>query len=224
MRNSRNIFGNEYNKRIKYIRKLYNNCEDELLKTIRLQSAYEGFPVTITQEEGLLLSILVEISKVKNILEIGTLFGYSTIWLARATGEDGKITTIEADKYDCKIAKDNFKKANIIDKVNLLQGSALKILPALQNNAFDMFFIDADKINYIYYLDYAEKMLKKGGLIVADNTFLSGAVCLDYLPNRIRQTTQDNMKKFNKRLSDKTKYKSIILNNSEGLSIGIKLF
>ena len=80
------------------------------------------------------------------------------------------------------------------------------------------------KINYINYLKYAEKLVKKGGLIVADNTFLSGAVYLDYLPERVRPTTQKNMKEFNKELANSNKYQTIMLNTEEGLTIALKLF
>ena len=87
-----------------------------------------------------------------------------------------------------------------------------------------MFFIDADKSNYINYLKLSEKLVKKGGLIVADNTFLSGAVYLDYLPERVRITAQKNMREFNRELSNPSKYQSIMLNTEEELSIALKLF
>ena len=86
-----------------------------------------------------------------------------------------------------------------------------------------MVFIDADKSSYPNYLNFTDKLLKKGGLIIADNTFLSGAVYNDYLTDRVRFKAQKNMRLFNKMLTNKTKYQSIMINTDEGLSIAIKL-
>jgi predicted O-methyltransferase YrrM len=211
-------FNNEYYKRLEYIKKLYGK-ETMMQKTIRKQSKYEGFAITINEEEGRLLSILTTISGAKKVLEIGTLFGYSTMYFADVVGKDGKITTIETDKYECEIAMQNFKKAGF-GNIEILCGSALKILPDL-NDKYDIVFIDADKINYIYYLEYAEKLLKKGGLLIADNTMLSGAVCREYLSDA-RQSTMDNMKEFNKKLANNDVWNGIMLNTEEGMSIAIK--
>jgi predicted O-methyltransferase YrrM len=217
-------FNGEYYKRLTYIRTLYDG-EDELLKTIRYQSKFNGVPITINPEEGQMLSILSQISGANKILEIGTLFGYSTIWLARSIN-NGFVTTIERDKNEYKIANDNFKKANLTNKIESICGDARIEMENLirKNKIYDMVFIDADKINYPIYLDFTNKLLKNGGLIVADNTMLSGTVHLDHLLNsKIKYSTQQAMKTFNTILADKKKYKTIMINNDEGLSIAIKL-
>ena len=132
------------------------------------------------------------------------------------------------DEKSINIANDFFNKLDnkSKNKIEILSGDANKKLEELieKNIQCDMIFIDADKINYINYLKYAEKLVKKCGLIVADNTFLSGAVYLDYLPERVRPTTQKNMKEFNKELADSSKYQTIMLNTEEGLTIALKLF
>lgn len=227
MRKYNTDFQDKYNKQLSYIRELYSK-EDKLLKNIRAESIFNDRPITINQEEGKLLDILVRISGVKTIIEIGTLYGYSTIWLARALSNDGKIYTIEKDKYNKIVAERNFKllENNIYNKINLLFGDAEDELNKLinQNIQCDMIFIDADKTNYIKYLKLSEKLLKKGGLIVADNTFLSGAVYSSILPNRVRNSAVKNMKLFNNELADSSKYQSIMINTEEGLSIAVKLF
>ena len=101
MRKHNTDFQDKYNKQLSYIRELYSK-EDKLLKNIRAESIFNDRPITINQEEGKLLDILVRISGVKTIIEVGTLYGYSTIWLARALSNDGKIYTIEKDKYNKK--------------------------------------------------------------------------------------------------------------------------
>jgi predicted O-methyltransferase YrrM len=218
---NKKVFNDEYYKRLDYIRDLYGSAEDELLESVRMQSAFAGFPITINPEEGQILSMLISVIGAKKVLELGTLFGYSTIWLARAIGDDGKITTIERDADECKIAERNFKSAGL-SNVNLICGDAIKELEKM-DELYDVFFIDADKNAYVEYLKFADKLVKKGGLIIADNTMLSGAVCVDYLPEKIRFSTQRNVREFNRLLADKNKYHSILLNNEEGMSIAVKL-
>ena len=227
MRNNQEKMGQQYYAQLSYIRELYTN-EDEILKEIRNQCLLDNRPITINPEEGKILQFLIKSNKVKTIIEVGMLYGYSTIWLSRALDKDGKIYTIEKDEKSINIANDFFNKLDnkSKNKIEILSGDANKKLEELieKNIQCDMIFIDADKINYINYLKYAEKLVKKGGLIVADNTFLSGAVYLDYLPERDRPTTQKNMKEFNKELANSNKYQTIMLNTEEGLTIALKLF
>ena len=140
---------------------------------------------------------------------------------------NGKITTIEKEPENAKIARENFNKLenNLSNNIEIINGDANEELGKLVQKQliFDMVFIDADKSSYPNYLNFTDKLLKKGGLIVADNTFLSGAVYNDYLTDRIRFKAQKNMRLFNKMLTDKTKYQSIIINTDEGLSIAVKL-
>ncbi|MCH8003044.1 MAG: O-methyltransferase [Nanoarchaeota archaeon] len=124
---------------------------------------------------------LVLISKAKNILEIGTSNGYSTIWLSEAIKQNnGKITTMEISDFKIKIAKENFKRANLNKTIKIIHGDALKEIPKLKEK-FDFMFIDAIKKDYINYLKLAEKNLKKGSIIVADNAIMFKDKMQDYL-------------------------------------------
>lgn len=214
------------NKKLSYIRELYS-VEDNLLKDIRNDCFMDNRPITINPEEGKLLQLIIKTSNIKTIIEIGTLQGYSTIWFARALPKNGKIYTIEKEDYNFHKAKRNFNKLeNELEKnIISINGNGIDELEKLieQNIQCDMIFIDADKSNYFNYLKLSEKLVKKGGLIVADNTFLSGGVYSNYLPDRVTLTTQKIMRQFNKELSNSTKYESIMLNTEEGLSIAIKL-
>lgn len=203
-----------------YIQKLFA-IEDKLLVKIREDAIAINRPINITPDEGKFLQILVKLSKPKKILEIGTFYGYSTIWIARALSDDSIIYTIERELDSYSKAEDNFIEAKLDKKIKLLKGEAKYILSKI-DDVFDMIFIDADKINYLNYLDWADKNLKIGGLIVADNTLLSGAVYMENLPYRVRKTTKEIMKKFNKRLSDSSKYTSILLPCTDGITIAIK--
>ena len=220
-------FGKQYYEQLSYVRELYAN-EDLLLKNIRNECLLDNRAITINSEEGKFLQFLIKACKVNTIVEVGMLYGYSTIWMARALSENGKIYTIDKEEYNTKIATKNFDKLenNLGNKIEILLGDAEKKLEYLISKNFqcDMIFIDADKSNYIRYLKLSESLVKKGGIIVADNTFLSGAVYLDYLPERVRVTAQKNMREFNKELADPSKYQSIMLNTEEGLSVALKLF
>ena len=224
MRNNDNFLNTS--KSLTYIRDLYAN-EDILLKNVRNQCLLNDRAITINPEEGKLIQTLIKLGNIKNILEIGTLYGYSTIWFARGIEGNGKITTIEKESENAKIARENFNKLenNLSNNIEIINGDANEELEKLVQKqlVFDMVFIDADKSSYPNYLNFTDKLLKKGGLIVADNTFLSGAVYNDYLTDRIRFKAQKNIRIFNRMLADKTKYQSIMLNTNEGLSIAVKL-
>lgn len=188
----------------------------------------DGRPITINPEEGKLIQLLIKLSNAKTIIEIGTLYGYSTIWMARALPNDGKIYTIDRDTNSAKIARENFSKLDkeLSNKIIQINGDANVELQNLIDKKIvcDIVFIDADKISYYNYLKLSEKLLKKDGLLIADNTFLSGAVYKDYLPDRVSITAQQNVRKFNGELADESKYCGIMLNTEEGLSIAVKKF
>ena len=224
MRNNDNFLNTS--KSLTYIRDLYAN-EDILLKNVRNQCLLNDRAITINPEEGKLIQTLIKLGNIKNILEIGTLYGYSTIWFARGISNNDKIITIEKEPENAKIARENFNKLenNLSNNIEIINGDANEELEKLVQKqlVFDMVFIDADKSSYPNYLNFTDKLLKKGGLIIADNTFLSGAVYNDYLTDRVRFKAQKNMRLFNKMLTNKTKYQSIMINTDEGLSIAIKL-
>ena len=208
--------------KILYIRNTFA-VEDELLVKIREQAREINRPITINPEDGKLLQLLIRINRCKKILEIGTFYGYSTIWMARALDDGGHIFTIEKDEESFNIAQQNFIKAKLNDKITILKGDAKNILKNIDEE-LDMVFIDADKSQYLDYLSLIENNIKKGGIIVADNTLLSGAVYMDELPYRIRKTTKENIIKFNKILSDNDKYMSILLPAEDGITVALKMF
>lgn len=208
--------------KINYIRETFTK-EDDILLRIKDEAKATNRPININPEDGKLLELLIKMSNTKTILEIGTFLGYSTIWLARSINDDGFIYTIEKDETSYTKAKQNFIEAGVDRKIKILEGTAENILPQLTVQ-FDMIFIDAEKNHYLDYLNYCEKLLKKGGILVADNTLLSGAVYSDELPYRIRKSTKDNMIKFNKILANNDKYTSILIPAEDGITISIKNF
>ncbi|MFO0388249.1 MAG: O-methyltransferase [Alphaproteobacteria bacterium] len=212
------------NPNLDYIRKLYAP-EDALQKEINASLAAMNMSIQVGAEEGKLLQFLVKTNNIKTIVEIGTLGGYSAIWMARGLTEGGHIYTLERDPKHAALARGFFEKSDVKDKITLLEGNALDTLSQLSAKApFDMVFIDADKISYDTYLDWAETNVRKGGLIVGDNTLLFGAAAQDSPPESTAPTTWKNMRSFNERMADTSKYYGLIIPTQEGLSVFVKLF
>lgn len=136
-------------------------------------------PIGVSPLQGKLLEVLVRICGARRVLEIGTLGGYSTIWMARALPEGGRIVTLEFDPHHAEVAGANLRRAGVADRVDLRVGRAIDSLPKLLGPAdapFDLIFIDADKEGYAEYLDWALKLSRSGTVIVADNVVRDGKV------------------------------------------------
>ncbi len=135
--------------------------------------------ISVTPSQGKLLHLLARLVNARNILEIGTLGGYSTIWLARALPADGRLITLEFDPKHAQVAGENIANAGLADLVELREGKALELLPELAAEgleAFDFVFIDADKCNNPQYFERALRPSHKGSLIIVDNVVRDGGV------------------------------------------------
>ena len=161
----------------------------------------------IPASTGKFLYNLVLVSKAKNILEVGTSNGYSTIWLAEAAKKNsGKVTTIEISEEKVKLAKENFKRAKLEKIITQIRGDALIEIPKLKQK-FDFMFIDAIKRDYIKYLKLAEKNLKKDSIIVADNAIMF----------------KDKMQHYFNYLHNNKDYSTILVPIGSGVEFSIKV-
>jgi predicted O-methyltransferase YrrM len=136
-------------------------------------------PIAITPNQGKLLELLARIHRARSILELGTLGGYSTIWLARALPQGGRLVTLEREPHYAEVARANVANAGFGEIVELRVGPALQTLPELHDEGagpFDLIFIDADKQNNPGYLEWSLKLSRPGSLIVADNVVRAGAI------------------------------------------------
>jgi predicted O-methyltransferase YrrM len=135
--------------------------------------------IQVSSVQGKFLHLLARIMGARNILEIGTLGGYSTIWMARALPEGGRLITLEADPKHAEVARKNFARAGVENKIQLRLGKALDTLPQVAADGrgpFDMFFIDANKSNMPEYFEWSLKLARIGSVIIADNVVREGAV------------------------------------------------
>jgi predicted O-methyltransferase YrrM len=152
---------------------------DEALDAALAASDAGGLPaIAITANQGKFMDLLVRLSGAARILEIGTLGGYSTIWLARALGPGGRLVTLEANPHYAEVAVANIARAGLAEVVQMRVGPALETLPRLidEGAVFDLIFIDADKRNYPGYFELSLELSRPGTLIVADNMIRDGAI------------------------------------------------
>jgi predicted O-methyltransferase YrrM len=152
--------------------------EDGALQAALADSDAAGLPaISVTPCQGKLLMLLAQIQGARRILEIGTLGGYSTIWLARALPAGGSLVTLEFNPRHAEVARHNLARAGLADKVDVRVGRALDTLPRLvDGEPFDFVFIDADKPSNPDYFQWALKLTRRGSVIVADNVVRSGHV------------------------------------------------
>ena len=161
------------------------------------------------------LHLIIKISNIKNVLEIGTFTGLSALSIALALPDDGKLTALDKDKETNKIAVSFFKKANQDKKIQTIVKPALDSLDDLKKQKYDMVFIDADKLNYKEYYEKSLKIIKKGGLIIIDNVLWHGEVA-----------DEDNMDKFtlnirelNEHVSTDKRVEQIIIPLGDGMTV-----
>jgi predicted O-methyltransferase YrrM len=155
---------------------------DAVLNAALEASIAAGLPeISVTPGQGKLLYLLARIRRANRILEIGTLGGYSTIWLARALSASGRLVTLESDPSHAAAARSNIARAGLTGVVDLRVGLALDLLPALaaEGQKFDLTFIDADKPNIPAYFEWAMKLSNPASLIIVDNVVRDGAVIDD---------------------------------------------
>lgn len=138
-------------------------------------------PIDVAANQGQLLALLVRISGARRVLEIGTLGGYSTAWMARALPDDGELITLEYSPHHAAVARENLALAGVAHKTQVIEGPALDSLAAMHAPApFDLIFIDADKPNNPHYLNWALRYARAGTLIIGDNVVRNGEVTNPY--------------------------------------------
>lgn len=195
-------------------------AEDEVLRELRAEIVRRGHPqIHITADEGKLLQVLLAAIGARNILEIGTLGGYSAIWMARALPPAGRLLTLEIDPQRAALARDFVARAGLEHVIEVRVGAAADLLPAVAaaGETFDACFIDADKEGYPAYLEWARRLVRPGGLILGDNAFWSGAV-LEEQPADVGTRA---IQEFNRRLAGALDLCSTIIPVRDGLAVAV---
>lgn len=196
--------------------------DDALLGSIARAQAENMPPIQVSPLQGKLLQVLAIACGARTILEIGALGGYSGVWLARALPEDGKLISLEVSPRHAEVARATFAAAGVSDRAEVRVGSGLDLLPTLISEApFDLIFIDADKDNYPYYLDWAIRFSRAGSLIVADNVIRGGG------PFQVPPPSADDagIAVYNRKIQEDPRLVSVALPNDDdgmdGLAISV---
>jgi caffeoyl-CoA O-methyltransferase len=191
--------------------------EDKALRSATSLIESKKIPnASISPNQGKFLQILALACNAKRVLELGTLGGYSTIWLANALPAEGKVISIEFDPAHAEVAKANFENAGLSSKVEIRVGKALDILPQIENEQqepFDMIFIDADKPPYTEYFEWAIRLGRPGTVIVADNVIRNGKI----LDTETTDEKVQGVQRLNKMLASCTEVTATILQ-----TVGVK--
>ena len=165
------------------------------------------------------LHLIIKVSKIKRVLEIGMFTGLSTLSMALALPEDGEITAVDKDKNTSKKANEFFKKAKQDSKISIIVKSALEALMEIRDKKYELIFIDADKMNYKKYYEIALKLLEKEGLIIIDNVLWHG----DVVESNIKDKITDSIRDLNNFISKDERVEKVIVPFGDGMTICRKL-
>jgi caffeoyl-CoA O-methyltransferase len=198
--------------------------EDPVLAEIRERSVREGLPpIAVGRFDGLHLEVLARATGARKVVEIGTLGGYSGMCLLRGMPAQSMLHTFELTEKNARVARETFERAGLDHRVQIHVGPALENLPKIEiEGPFDLVFIDADKVSYPKYLDWAEKHLKMGGIVLLDNAFGWGHVCeADYAGEELAGI--QGLREMNERLAKGGRFRATMIPTEEGLAMGVKV-
>lgn len=193
--------------------------EDGLLRDLRAAAAAEGIPpIWICPEQGAFMQILLRSIRAKVVVEVGTLAGYSAIWMARALPADGRLHTIELLEKHAAFAERWIAKAGLAERATVHRGRGADVLRTLGDGIADAAFLDADKVSYPIYLEESLRILRPGGLVLVDNAFAFGQL----FDERPTDREAPAVLAFNETMAKETRVQSVIVPMGDGLWVGVK--
>ena len=194
--------------------------EDELLGTLREEADRTGLPTTaISADAGRFLQVLLRSIGARRVLEVGTLGGYSAIWMARALPPDGCLVTVEREAHHAAFAERYVDRAGLSGIVSIRRGRALDVLPSLDGEVFDLVFLDADRAPLATYFDWAVRLTRVAGMVVVHNVLLGGRVA-----DREGKGDDDDLRAvraFNARLAADPRVTSILVPAYDGFAVAV---
>ena len=200
-----------------YIAELFAR-EDDLLLSLREEADRRGLPpIAISAQAGRFLQVLIAAIGARRVLEVGTLGGYSAVWMARALPADGSLLSLEVDPHHADFARRYLKRAGLAERVEVRVGRAVDLLPALDGERFDLTFLDADKEPLPTYLEWALRLTRPGGLVVADNALWGGRV----VDASVQDPATRGVREFNRRFASDPRLAGTVLPVGDGLAVGV---
>lgn len=202
-----------------YVRRLFAS-EDDCLRAIRARADEAALPpIQLPPATARAVQILLRAAGARRVLEVGTLAGYSAVWIARALPPDGELITLEIDPERAAVARRSLADAGVADRARVRVGNALDLMAALDPNPpFDAVLLDADKERYCDYLEQAARLVRRGGLFMADNAFWRGGV----LDPAGSDELAAHIHRFNQRVAADPRFEATILAVGDGLMIAVR--
>ena len=202
-----------------YVARLFA-AEDEILMSLREEADRTGLPpISISADTGRLLQVLLLAVGARRVLEVGTLGGYSAIWIARALPAGGSLLSIELDPKHAEFAARYVRRAGLDGMVDIRVGRALDVLASLDGERFDAIFLDADKEPLPTYFDWGLRLVRRGGLIIADNALWGGRV----VDERIEDEATKGVRELNRRMATDPRVAGILVPTHDGVAVGVVL-
>ncbi|MBI4574694.1 MAG: O-methyltransferase [Planctomycetes bacterium] len=193
--------------------------EDAYLRRMRSAATRAGIPrIHIAAEQASLMQVLLRLAGAREVVEVGTLFGYSALWMARALPRGGRVRTIEVDEAHAAFARRWLARSDAAARVQVLHGAGAEILPGLETDSADAAFLDADKGGYGGYLRECLRIVRPGGLIMADNAFAFG----ELLDRRSRDPGVKAIRRFNDLVAAHPGLQGVIVPLGDGLWVAVR--
>jgi predicted O-methyltransferase YrrM len=193
--------------------------EDEFLLSLKREAAAAGIPpIWIAPEQASLMQVLLRASGVREVVEVGTLAGYSAIVMARALPPGGRVRTIELETKHADFAEQWVARSDVADRVRVFRGAGMDVLQKFAHDSADAAFLDADKGNYANYLNECLRIVRPGGLILADNAFAFGQLFEEHPSDREVAA----VRAFNEVIAKESRLQAVIVPIGDGLWVGVK--
>ena len=193
--------------------------EDDFLRDLKRAASTAGIPsIWIAPEQASFMQILLRLAKAREVVEVGTLAGYSAIAMARALPSDGRVRTIELEPKHAEFARQWVAKSDVAGRVEVLQGAGMEVLPGFATDSADAAFLDADKSSYGKYLTECLRIVRRGGLIMVDNAFAFGQL-FDKQPN---DKEVGAVRAFNDEMAQVKELQGVIVPIGDGLWVAVK--
>jgi predicted O-methyltransferase YrrM len=193
--------------------------DDAFLVELKAAARAAGLPpIWVPPEQGSFLQVLLRVARAREVVEVGTLAGYSAIWMARALPAGGRVRTIEFEPRHAEFARAWIARSDVAGRVEVLEGRGIDHLRAIPDRSVDVVFVDADKAGYAAYADEAARILVPGGLLLADNAFAFGQVLDAHPADRDAPAIQA----FNERFARDPRFRGLIVPLGDGLWVATR--
>lgn len=193
--------------------------EDDFLRELKREAAAAGIPeIWIAPEQASFLQILLKLAGAREVVEVGTLAGYSAIVMARALPEDGRVRTIELETKHADFAEEWIARSDVPEKVRVHRGAGMDVLPRFEADSADAAFLDADKSSYPKYLEQSLRIVRPGGLILVDNAFAFGQLFDENPTDR----EVPAIRAFNEIMARESRVQGVIVPIGDGLWVGVR--